>query len=175
MKQYGKPYMNELCISNTFYVVETIKNNAPTYLKFTHRYNTQISWTTVFEDAQKFSLNFKLDQVLTELEKDIDVNIIKIWECRKVLLKIGKDDLLKLMHEPDAEYNVSKLIEKHRVWLNIQTGEFSNSWSAEDLPDTLIKDANDIAKQSGQSIWKLIEYECLNDREFTFNQLMKLR
>jgi len=57
-----------------------------------------------------------------------------------------------------------------QVWLNINTGEFSQSWSPEDYKDFLeteIKDANTRG-------WKLIEYTCLNDTNFELCNLMKI-
>lgn len=57
------------------------------------------------------------------------------------------------------------------VWLNPETGKFSNSWQESTYPfadtDTLIKAAKDG--------WKLIKYECLNDENFEFMNQMKLR
>ena len=60
------------------------------------------------------------------------------------------------------------------VWLNIKTGEFSNSWDYENMhwpascsPEELAKDAD--------PKWKLIKYQCLTDSNFEFLTLMKLR
>lgn len=59
---------------------------------------------------------------------------------------------------------------KRQCWLNINTGEFSNSWKPEEVcVNELIEDAD---PNSG---WKLIEFECLNDQEFEFSIHMKLR
>lgn len=59
-----------------------------------------------------------------------------------------------------------------QVWLNINTGQFSQSWSPEDyvddcLSETEIKDANARG-------YKLIEYTCLNDTNFELCDLMKV-
>lgn len=62
---------------------------------------------------------------------------------------------------------------KRMVWLNIETGEFSNSWREEDYPwakaDDLLK------KYSPKAGWKLIEYECKNDEDFEFTNLMVIK
>jgi len=62
-----------------------------------------------------------------------------------------------------------------QVWLNMNTGEFSNSW---DKPNEIshlhnfLLEGRQNAKESG---WKLIEYTCLNDDEFKFYNQMKLK
>ena len=62
-------------------------------------------------------------------------------------------------------------MEKKRVWLNINTGEFSNSWDAEDkLPYDI-----ETLKIQARDGCKLIEFTCLNDENFVFTQHMKLR
>lgn len=65
---------------------------------------------------------------------------------------------------------------KKWVWLNLKTGEFSNTFNINSLADVekFIKDADEINKQYYEN-WKLIEYTCLNDKEFEFSDLMKLR
>lgn len=60
----------------------------------------------------------------------------------------------------------------HRVWLNLNTGEFSNSWFKDSWEDSLLKE-EDIT--NGPAGWKLIEYRCHNDEKFQFSTLMKLR
>ena len=59
---------------------------------------------------------------------------------------------------------------KKRVWLNVITGEFSNSWNASECPLT-----PDDIEYSYTSGYKLIEYECLNDGDFELCNLMRLR
>ena len=59
------------------------------------------------------------------------------------------------------------------VWLNLDTGEFSNSWGEED--QKLLggdKVSLDGAKAGN---WKLIKYQCLTDKEFEFYNMMKLK
>lgn len=57
---------------------------------------------------------------------------------------------------------------KH-VWLNIETGEFSNSWS--DLEE---EELRELVDRDFDPKWKLIEYECKNDEEFKFNHMMRI-
>lgn len=58
------------------------------------------------------------------------------------------------------------------VWLNINTGEFSNSWNSEEYDKSLKQSDIDEAKKKG---WKLIKYSCINDENFQFYNKMKLR
>ena len=67
------------------------------------------------------------------------------------------------------------------VWLNIITGEFSDSFTIEDhVPETisdLIQTSNEvmIKTKSASLDWKLIQYDCLNDQDFELSRFMKLR
>jgi hypothetical protein len=67
---------------------------------------------------------------------------------------------------------------KKQVWLNLDTGEFSNSWEPVDIgylaTKKLIEDVNDVNKRT-DGHWKLIEYECLNENNFEFSGLMEIR
>jgi hypothetical protein len=58
------------------------------------------------------------------------------------------------------------------VWLNIETGEFSESWDEEEfsLTDTL-----DMYSKYTKAGWKLIRYDCLTDEDFQFNNLMVIK
>lgn len=63
------------------------------------------------------------------------------------------------------------------VWLNIVTGEFSDSWQESDFSiDTnqLIADAIKDTKPDERASWKLIEYRCLTDGDFQFDRNMRL-
>lgn len=61
------------------------------------------------------------------------------------------------------------------VWLNLETGQFSESWNASlsrhFTPESLVHDVHATA----QPLWKLLEYRCLSDGEFSFNNKMRLR
>ena len=61
------------------------------------------------------------------------------------------------------------------VWLNLYTGEFSNSWDEETPRENFpteesLKDAQDRCAE-----WKLIKYECVNQPSFEFDKNMKLK
>jgi hypothetical protein len=63
---------------------------------------------------------------------------------------------------------------KKYCWLNIETGKFSNSWNEKDhkkyLDDKTIEEQTKLHPE-----WKLICYECINDKNFEFIHHMKLR
>ena len=60
------------------------------------------------------------------------------------------------------------------AWLNVETGKFSDSWSEEDHKKYL--DDKTIEKQTIEHPeWKIIRYECINDKNFQFSHHMKLR
>lgn len=64
------------------------------------------------------------------------------------------------------------------VWLNLATGEFSNSWLASDYPtlstEALVLDSKQNTPPDQRPSWKLIEYRCLTDSEFQFDHNMRL-
>ena len=55
------------------------------------------------------------------------------------------------------------------VWLDMNTGRFSNSWNQEEHESAF--GSKGIADIPG---WKLIKYECLNDEKFEFYELMQI-
>lgn len=62
---------------------------------------------------------------------------------------------------------------KRYVWLNIATGEFSNSWTEKEYSrENSIKILDSLLHSNE---WKLIEYECLSDNEFKFNNQMVIK
>ena len=60
------------------------------------------------------------------------------------------------------------------VWLNINTGEFSNSWNEEVNRNMIGKDP-DLLENSKRDGYKLIKFRCLNDEDFEFSKFMRLR
>lgn len=59
---------------------------------------------------------------------------------------------------------------KRYVWLDLNTGKFSNSWD-----DEMHKHMDDVTmKSANERNWKLIEYTCLNDASFELYDLMKI-
>lgn len=70
-----------------------------------------------------------------------------------------------------------------QVWLNIETGEFSNSWPVDENGNSV-----EFPSQTKETLlgylnlqpevaykWKLIEYHCVNDKDFSFYEAMRLK
>lgn len=55
------------------------------------------------------------------------------------------------------------------VWLNMDTGKFSNTWDQKD------QDAYNPLESRSEDSWKLLKYSCLTDEGFEFYNQMKLR
>ncbi len=63
---------------------------------------------------------------------------------------------------------------KFYVWVNLENGKFSNSWTQDEhLRLFTEKDLEDHQKKSPE--WKLITYECVTDKDFMFTRLMTIR
>lgn len=62
---------------------------------------------------------------------------------------------------------------KKYVWLDINTGKFSDSWTEWDSPYFTEKYSSEIQEAATRGK-KLISYECLNDESFSFYDLMKI-
>lgn len=58
---------------------------------------------------------------------------------------------------------------KRYVWFNPKTGEFSDSWTEEEHDEYLMEEG--LERMKG---WKLIKYECENDKDFEFYNRMKI-
>jgi len=109
----------------------------------------------------------------------------RIKRVQDAATRIAKrnNDLINGTYDPkkdQLDVNVlpaATTIEK-MVWLNIETGEFSNSWDDKEYDGT---DAGStcsreqLIKDAGKGPWKLIKYECLNDEDFDFYNAMRLR
>lgn len=61
---------------------------------------------------------------------------------------------------------------KRYVWLNISTGEFSDSWTDNDWTE---EEHKLFIKGDGTNNFKLIKYECETDEEFAFNKNMVIK
>ena len=63
------------------------------------------------------------------------------------------------------------------VWLDLITGNFSNSWQIDNIvTNSMMKDMiESSSKPPNSRNWKLIKYECLNDPEFKLYNKMRLR
>ncbi len=62
-----------------------------------------------------------------------------------------------------------------RVWLNIITGKFSNSWPLGGDLDMKFTNWEEEIKEASNQGWKLIEYTCVNDPSFELYNQMRLR
>jgi hypothetical protein len=65
---------------------------------------------------------------------------------------------------------------KRYVWLNVNTGQFTDSWQdfvIYDNAETFMKE--EWVKKAKDDGYKLIEYTCLNDEGFEFMNKMKIR
>ena len=58
------------------------------------------------------------------------------------------------------------------VWLNVITGQFSNSW---DEITHKMSIGNEIKSDEFDKRWKLIKYQCLTDNNFEFYNQMELK
>jgi hypothetical protein len=55
------------------------------------------------------------------------------------------------------------------VWLNLNTGEFSDSFVLDQ------KEVNRLCQfAKNEPLWKLIKFECVNDPDFEFTGLMRI-
>jgi len=56
-------------------------------------------------------------------------------------------------------------------WLDLNTGEFSGSWTQETQDEYI----NEVIKdKTSERNWKLIQFNCLNDENFEFQNIMKI-
>jgi hypothetical protein len=65
--------------------------------------------------------------------------------------------------------------ELKKVWLDIVTGEFSNSCQSGGDMDIRFSNYEEEIAEAAKRGWKLIEYKCLNDPDFELYNQMKLR
>ena len=63
------------------------------------------------------------------------------------------------------------------VWLNIQTGEFSNSWDVNSNMEGSTQEIIERHKADPDKYkhWKLIKYSCPSDLEFEFTKRMRIK
>jgi len=81
----------------------------------------------------------------------------------------------------NLDFDVAEKGTVRLVWLNIDTGEFSNSWQPFELRKDgplslhqLILDARAADIQRNRPAWKLIRYSCLTDNDFEFSSRMRI-
>lgn len=109
---------------------------------------------------------------LVELESGVRLYAQSVDEDF-VLLSIEKDgDIVKTVDKKNV-----KLINSCLVWFNLSSGEFSDSWKEEsDVTNrkSCLSDLDYLAILTNDHI-KLIEFTCLNDDNFEFSHMMKVR
>lgn len=98
--------------------------------------------------------------------------------CLEALLKFipqtqKNAELQRVVDDCRKAVAASKNSTLRYVWLNLEDGSFSESWTRTDLadPEGL---AHDVTR-TAQPLYKLIEYRCLSDADFQFSRHMKLR
>ena len=66
---------------------------------------------------------------------------------------------------------------KKLVWLNVETGKFSNCWTEKQYENNPYCSKNELIKSANEkgNQWKLIEFECLTDENFEFSHTMKIK
>lgn len=57
------------------------------------------------------------------------------------------------------------------IWFDLKTGEFSNPFSEEDVKTYFSESDLEEANKDG---WKLIKFDCVNDKDFEFYNRMKI-
>lgn len=75
----------------------------------------------------------------------------------------------KQLNEESASEPISPAVFRY-VWLNLNNGEFSNSW---DESQQKYVDA-EMIEEARKDNWRLIKYECLSDQKFEFYNMMKI-
>lgn len=76
-------------------------------------------------------------------------------------------------HQTNAAQNLIGTPSFRYVWLNMNTGKFSNSWNEETHNKYIADDEEELALARKDN-WKLIKYQCLSDEKFEFYDLMKI-
>lgn len=81
------------------------------------------------------------------------------------------------MYWPLRNFLIFNAIDMKYVWLNLVTGEFSNSWTEEEHKQYYCESAfgKEQLEKARESHWILIKYECINDQSFELYRQMKLK
>jgi len=95
------------------------------------------------------------------IDKYIQRIIVDYPEADK--LHIDLKQFAQELSEDNSEYKY--------VWFDINTGQFSNSFSEKDRKDYIGDDVLELAKEKN---WKLIRYKCETDESFDFYNMMKI-
>lgn len=170
-------------VKSKYQVYVFVADNQSIYMEI-HAKNKDDEYAVVFDIVRKISIEDELF-VITKEDSDYveidysffaDEDIVELKTIHSTLTRKMKDYLVELREL--SGLTVKGVKESKYVWLNIQDG-FSNTWKEGDLgfktlDDFLFSLAEDNELKDKGS-WKLIEYVCHTDKDFEFNQHMKLR
>jgi hypothetical protein len=90
----------------------------------------------------------------------------QIWLADRVAV-LNKQELEHLQGGPEVPRT-------RCCWLNLADGSFSESWPSEESPPASVLDGNYVANDDA-TMYRLIEYRCVNKPAFAFDRNMKLR
>jgi len=128
---------------------------------------------SILENCEKWGL--PVENIIEEKPKSMNFveglkEYFKTTSREKVL-----EDWAKTAEYDNVKMGINEPIENEIkfkfVWMNVSTGEFSNSWFDGECGDV----DYDTLKIATKDHWKLIKFQCINEPEFEFNNLMKLR
>lgn len=125
-----------------------------------------LDWTELFAvlhdmPYRSMNVNEAMDLCLKKMEDPY-----QIWLADRVAV-LNKQELEYLEGGPE--------VPRYRcVWLNIADGTFSESWPSEESPPESVLAHNYVANDDN-SMFRLIEYRCVNKPAFAFDRNMKLR
>ncbi len=127
-----------------------------------------LKWWDSHHFENKFIMAIKTfgnDYVIdNDVTKFTDYNIMDVYMHLNSFV-----DKSIVLAEPEPKSDVYRY-----VWLNINDGKFSNSWSQEEQDKYLSGSIMNEAKSDSKG-WKLIKYQCLTDEGFEFYNSMKLK
>ena len=123
-----------------------------------------LDWTELFavlHDVPYRSMN---------VNEAMDLCLKKIEDPYQIWLA----DRVAVLDEQEAAYlEGGPEVPRYRcVWLNLADGSFSESWPSEESPPASVLDANYV---EDDTMFRLIEYRCVNKPAFAFDRNMKLR
>jgi len=156
--QYGKP--------TPIYKNEKIIDEMEAFLNGTTPEN-------ILEKCKEF--NIEVNDIYKEKPKSINF----VEELKEYFATTSREKVLSDWNETAEFDNVGSGINEpieisqfKYVWLDLNTGEFSNSWSEEQYPNAIDEE---MLKTATDKHWKLIKYQCVNEQEFEFYNRMKLK
>ncbi|MNQ39196.1 hypothetical protein D3C85_528000 [compost metagenome] len=125
-----------------------------------------LDWTELFAVLHDLPYRSMNEQEAMDLCIKRMTDPYQIWLADRVAL-LNKQGLEFLEGGPE--------VPRYRcVWLNLADGSFSESWPSEESPPAAVLDGNYLANDE-DSMYRLIEYRCVNKPAFAFDQNMRLR